>query len=376
MDPAIVPVPALTSRPLDGFTIGITAARRSEELAHLLERRGAAVVSAPAIRIVPLADDAELLAATTACLDQPPDLTVVTTGIGYRGWMEAADGWGLGDQLRAHLGRSRIVARGPKARGAIRTSGLREEWSPASEAMPEVLDYLLGSGVDGMRVVVQLHGEPLTEAVDALTAAGAQVVAVPVYRWTAPDDTRPLERLVEMVAAARVDAVAFTSAPAVTSLLRTAVDAGLETAVLKALHREVLAACVGPVCAGPLDRLGVPTVSPARGRLGNLVRLLCDELPRRSEALVANGRSLELRGCGAVVDGDYVEIPPVPLAVLRALATSPGRVVSRGELLAALPGGGNGHVVEMAVGRLRRYLGEPDVIRTVVQRGYQLRTDG
>ena len=52
--------------PLAGYTVGITAARRREEFAAALERRGAKVVSAPAIRIVPLADDSELRAATRA----------------------------------------------------------------------------------------------------------------------------------------------------------------------------------------------------------------------------------------------------------------------------------------------------------------------
>lgn len=363
--------------PLDGYTIGVTAARRSAELTHLLERRGATVIPAPAIRIVPLADDGELLAATTACVERPPDLTIVTTGIGFRGWMEAADGWGLGDALRDRLGAGRLLARGPKARGAIRTSGLREDWSPASEAMSEVLAHLRDLGVAGLRIAVQLHGEPLTEALAALVAAGAEVVPVPVYRWVAPDDIRPLQRLVEHVAAARVDTVVFTSAPAVSSLLRTATDVGLDSAVLHALHADVLAACIGPVCAAPLDRLGVPYVYPARGRLGNLVRTICDELPARSHAIPVNGRPLQLRGQGAVLDGRYVAIPPVPLAVLRALAAHPGRVVSRRELLAALPGsGGNDHVVEMAVGRLRRHLGDPGLIRTVVQRGYQLAVDG
>ena len=52
--------------PLAGYTVGITAARRREEFAAALERRGAKVVSGPAIRIVPLADDSELRAATSA----------------------------------------------------------------------------------------------------------------------------------------------------------------------------------------------------------------------------------------------------------------------------------------------------------------------
>src|SRR5882757_9878227 len=81
----------MSVEPLAGYTVGITAARRREEFAVALERRGAKVISGPAIRIVPLADDSELRAATQRCLDAPLDIVVATTGIGFRGWMEAAD---------------------------------------------------------------------------------------------------------------------------------------------------------------------------------------------------------------------------------------------------------------------------------------------
>ena len=56
--------------PSPGSPSGVTAARRADELGALLQRRGAAVVHAPALRIVPLADDAELLAATKELIDQ------------------------------------------------------------------------------------------------------------------------------------------------------------------------------------------------------------------------------------------------------------------------------------------------------------------
>ncbi|MBC7274809.1 MAG: uroporphyrinogen-III synthase, partial [Streptomyces sp.] len=85
--------------PLAGFTVGVTAARRADELGALLQRRGATVLHAPALRIVPLSDDGELLAATKDLLDQVPDVVVATTAIGFRGWVEAADGWGLGEAL-------------------------------------------------------------------------------------------------------------------------------------------------------------------------------------------------------------------------------------------------------------------------------------
>jgi DNA-binding response OmpR family regulator len=47
-------------------------------------------------------------------------------------------------------------------------------------------------------------------------------------------------------------------------------------------------------------------------------------------------------------------------------------VVSRAELVAELPGDGDGHAVEMAVSGVRAALGAP-LVETVVERGYRLR---
>ena len=265
-------LPAATVLPLAGFTVAVTAARRREELTTLLVRRGARVVEAPAIRIVPTGDDEELLASTRACIASAPDVVVATTGIGFRGWMEAADGWGLGEQLRERIGAAELLARGPKVKGAVRAAGLEETWSPESEASDEVLARLLAQGVGGRTVAVQLHGEPAPGFLGALRDAGALVLEVPVYRWVPAEDLAPLRRLVTQLAAATIDCVTFTSAPAVASLLDTAEEAGRRDAVVAALSGPVLAACVGPVTAAPLERLGIRTVQPERARLGALVR--------------------------------------------------------------------------------------------------------
>jgi len=180
------------SAPLKGYRIAVTSARRSEDLCALLSRQGAEVCSAPAITMIALPDDDELHGNTEALIARPPDILLAHTGIGFRGWLAAAEGWDLLNPLLSSLSSARIVSRGPKATGALRAAGLREEWSPESESSQEVLQYLLESGVSGMRVAVQLHGaadawDPFPEFLDGLRFAGAEVVPVRVYRWALED---------------------------------------------------------------------------------------------------------------------------------------------------------------------------------------------
>jgi len=89
---------------LAGCVIAVTADRRFKELAAALERRGATVEHAPALEVVPHLDDESLVESTRAILANPPDVVVATTGIGFRGWIEAADAVGLADELLDVLG--------------------------------------------------------------------------------------------------------------------------------------------------------------------------------------------------------------------------------------------------------------------------------
>ena len=171
---------------LTGFTVAITASRRVDEFATMLRRRGADVVAAAAIEMAPLADDERLRAATEDVIAMPPDILIATTGIGFRGWIAAAGSWGVAEALLDALRGARVISRGPKATGALRAAGLREEWTPPSESSEEVLAHLKADDLDGKRVAVQLHGatdhwNPVPGFRDTLAGRGATVVAVPVY---------------------------------------------------------------------------------------------------------------------------------------------------------------------------------------------------
>lgn len=354
----------------------LTSQRRAAELGSALERRGATIIHAPVLSTIPHADDERLLAATQALIADPPDVLVVTTGIGFRGWIEAADSAGLARDLLAALGGTRILARGPKAKGAIQQAGLTAEWTAESEQAAEVGEYLTDQGVDGLHVAVQHHGSG-DDGLDGLfERGGARVSPVVVYRVGPSPDPEAVARGVDLVADREVEAVVFTSAPMAAEFLAQARARGRLAEVVAACgpSGDVLAATVGPVTAGPLREAGIDPLVPDRFRLGALVRELVKALSTRAAARVTTpAGTLVVRARAAHLDGSPLPLTPASLTVLRLLAQAEGSVVSRAAILAELPGGStNPHTAEMAVARLREAPGLRGIVQTVIKRGYRL----
>ena len=368
------PAPAALAPTMAGCVVVVTADRRWAELAAALERRGALVRHAPAMSIVPHAHDAELVAATAELLARPPDVVVVTTGIGFRGWVEAADAAGLADQLLAVLARARLVARGPKARGAIQAVGLHADWVAESESSAEIAQVLLDDGVAGLRIAVQHHGAGADGLDEVLVAAGATVRDLVVYRWGPPPDPAAVAASVRSTAAGDVDAVVFTSAPGAEAWLTAAESAGVGPALVGRFRSgEAVAAAVGPVTARPLQARGIDPLVPDRGRLGSLVRALVGHVGGLPVLPTVAG-PLQVRRGGAVLDGRVLPLSPSVLEVLRVLAAARGAVVPRARVLAALPGSSvDQHAAEVAIARLRDAAACRELVQTVVKRGYRLR---
>lgn len=363
------------SAALEGCTIVIAVDRRSGELTAALERHKATVVQAPALTIVPHIDDVSLIEQTRELIAHPPEIVVATTGVGFRGWMEAADEAGLSAELHRALAGAQLVARGPKARGAIQQAGLAADWVAESETSTELGEYLLAEGVHGRRIAVQHHGSGADGLDELFAAHGAEVVSLTVYRWGPPPDPAAVSRSVAAAAAGEVDAVHFTSAPGACEWLAAAQrDGELERIRNLAAQGRILFAAVGPITAGPVVDVGIEPLIAERGRLGSLVRAVVTHFGGGHAASLETGAGrLELRGSGAVIDGAFIPLSRTGVDILATLFIAAGNVVSRANLQTALPRSGNNtHAVEMAVARVREAIGVPDLIKTVVKRGYRL----
>lgn len=367
--------------PLAGYTVGVTADRRADEQMKLLMGRGAECLHGPVIKTHPLGSEEDLRAATEAVISRPPELAILTTGLGVRSWLEAADAIQLGDRLRDVLGDIDLYARGPKATGALVTAGFDVAWTAPRARYDDIIDALVARGVTGATVAVQLDGAGAAGLCDRIEALGATVIRVPVYRWSLPEDTSAAERLIRAVAERRVDAVTFTAKPAVENFLEIAGFIGLLDEVVEALSHGVDVFCVGPVCATGFD--DYPTVAlfvPDRHRLGAMVQQIAGRFAEHGDDIELGGARVRVQGRLLVIHADGAEPQVAQLsdrerALLAVLMERPGVVHSKRDLLRRVWNGteSDEHLVEVTVARLRQRLGAAALgVETVVRRGYRV----
>ncbi len=355
---------------LTGSRVLVTAQRRADDFALALERRGADVAIAPALGMESRIDEHTLLAQTRQVIDLHADIVVITTGIGFRGWLETAEVAGLGHDLLTALERRGWLSRTEGTRCPA-AAGLTPDWVAESETSAKIADFLVTEGVRGRMIAVQ-HQVPATTAWSRDSPRRGRRrsrwsctsgVRRPIRRrWRCPSATRRTER--------------STLSP---SRPRPVLPRGWRRCRSPGWGRDPPARQGRPTDprrrrsgdrrAAPRRRID-PLV-PERARLGALVRLIVMRLGDDSTS-VPTPAATRVRATSATVDHDVLPLSPGALAILRELAREPGRVRSREHLLAVMPGESDDpHAAEVAVARLRDVVGR-DVVRTVVKRGYAL----
>jgi uroporphyrinogen-III synthase len=262
------------STPFDGLRVAAFEARMAGPMADLIRKHGGDPVEAPALREVPLADNADVLAFADRLLAGDFDVVLFETGVGVRYLAQAIETQIPREAWLAALGRARVVARGPKPVAALREFGARADLLvPEPNTWRESLATLDAQlPVDGLRVAVQEYGKPNPELIEGLRRRGAIVSRIPVYRWTVPEDTGPLRAAIAEIAGGRVGAVLFTAAQQVAHLLQVAAEEGRITGLRAAFERRVVIGSIGPTTSEALREQSLPVdIEPEHPKMGHLV---------------------------------------------------------------------------------------------------------
>lgn len=262
-------------------TVAILESRLGRQFAELIAKHGGRPLHAPALAEVPDLDRDSIARLVADLEASPPKVAIFQTGVGTRALFEATDALGLTGRLLALLAKIIVVVRGPKPAGALRGRGVRMDLSAKDPfTTAEVLEMLAQTPVAGERVVVQRYGVTNVELEEALKARGAQVVEIPTYRWSLPEDTRPMVELMDALESRRVDAIAITNAAQVYNLFDLAGKHGRADSLRAGLNRTLVAS-VGPVSSDALRKFGVTVgLEASPPKLGPLMSALDDALSR------------------------------------------------------------------------------------------------
>jgi uroporphyrinogen-III synthase len=247
--------------------------RRAVELESLIRRHGGVPLVVPSMREVPLQDNHVAFELLHRLEAGEVDVLVMMTGVGVRALAQTLAERCSPERLAGSLARATLLARGPKPIAELRKLGLAPQIRvPEPNTWREILSSLdAHAPVRDRRVAVLEYGVANEQLIAGLQARGAEVFAVPLFRWGLPEDMRPLREAVSRLASDGVDFVAFTSRRQVEHVMQTAGELGLADTVLDRARRLVVAS-IGPVCSETLRRHDLPVdLEPEHPKMGQLV---------------------------------------------------------------------------------------------------------
>lgn len=251
--------------------------RYPAQLTQLLERQGATVVSCPLLQETPVEDAAAAARFMALCETGAADYVIFFTGVGVDFLMRA-------EPRPEAFSRSVVLARGPKAVNALRRAGARIDLVAEAPTTEGIIATLSKHNLTGRSVLVQLYGDENVELARALTARGAQVTGISLYRYTPASAEEDVARLIDTIVDRRVDAIAFTTGSQIQFLLAAADRRGLADALRDRLRNAVVNVAVGEVTKRAIEGAGFPVgVTPDDPKMGPMVLAMADFFQKRRD---------------------------------------------------------------------------------------------
>lgn len=260
-------------------TIAIMENRAGEQLADLVRKYGGTPFSAPALAEIPDIDPVLIAQLVNGWQANVPDIFIFQTGVGVKALFATTDTLGVTEQLLQILASTKVVVRGPKPTAILRSRNVRIDMTAKDPyTTAEVLAELDVAPIAGKCVVVQRYGDTNWELQKALEERGAQVMEIATYRWSLPENTKPMVDLMDALDADSVDVVCFTSASQVYNLFAVAQQLGREASLQAGMNRSLVAS-IGPVCTVALGKYGIRVdIEPNPPKLGPFITAINSKL--------------------------------------------------------------------------------------------------
>ncbi|HBK78435.1 MAG TPA: hypothetical protein DDZ83_01915 [Nitrospinae bacterium] len=272
-------------------------------MAEMVRRLGGEPYIAPTVSLKLEKSTAEADRLAAAILDGV-DWAVFYTGVGVWAIFEAAERLGKKPAFLESLEAAKVLSRGRKSLRALRENRRPPDMEADPGTTEGIIDALTGAGVKDLTVFVQTPGGMPGALPAALAPLGVNLIHGSPYKILPPEDPEAVTRLIGDLLQGKIDAITFTSPPAVNNLFMAADEAGQAEDLALALSERLLTASVGPVTSRAIRENGVePALETASQRMGGLLQELAEALPGGNDR-AQGAASLQKTGPQGLRPGD------------------------------------------------------------------------
>lgn len=263
----------------DGMTVAAFESRMATEITRLIERYGGRPLVAPVLREIPLEDNSSVQEFGVRLMAGRIDLLILLTGIGSTMLFDLLKIRYPLPAIVAALKETTIVARGPKPVAALKSLGLQATLTvPEPNTWTDLISVLdEHRSVKGLRVAVQEYGVSNPDLLQALEQRGAEVFAVPIYKWALPEDLAPIRHALDEIIARRVNVILITNAAQVDHVMRV-LEQERKVEPFRAALAKMVVASIGPTASERLRHHGWPVdFEPSHPKMGILVKEVSEQ---------------------------------------------------------------------------------------------------
>ena len=250
------------------------------EMTRLIERYGGRPSVAPALRELPIQDNPAALRFGVRLIEGQIDMLVLMTGVGTTALFDILQSRHPLSSIMSGVKQCALVARGPKPAAALKALGLAPTLVvPEPNTWVDVVSTLDEyRPVKGLRVAVQEYGSSNPEFLEALTARGADVFPVPVYKWGLPEDLAPLRLVLADLLAGTIPVMMITNAAQIDHLMQLLEQEG-KAPLFREVCKTIVVASIGPTASERLRQYDLPVdFEPSHGKMGVLVKELSEQV--------------------------------------------------------------------------------------------------
>lgn len=262
------------SMAFNGIIVASFESRMAKEITRLIERHGGQPLVVPLLRELPPEDHSIVYEFGVRLMAGRVDMLILLTGVGTTALFDLLKTRYSWSSIAAALTKTTLIARGPKPVAALKAVGLQATVTvPEPNTWIDLISTLDGHpSVKGLRVAVQEYGNSNPDLLCALERRGAEVFAVPIYKWALPDDLGPIRHALVEIMAGRVHVMMITNAVQVDHVMQVLELDGKVEPFRSALTKMVVAS-IGPTASARIRHHGWPVhFEPSHSKMGVLVK--------------------------------------------------------------------------------------------------------